>query len=124
MEENESGRTEEVVTAQLASSLAGVDYARDSIIAYEPVWAIGTGRAATGKQANETIGCIRSKIETLYGGEIARSMRILYGGSITASNIAEFVQQPEIDGALVGGASLKAVEFVSMVKQTSQIKVG
>jgi len=124
LEENESGRTEEVVTAQLDSSLAGVDYDRDSIIAYEPVWAIGTGRAATGKQANETIGFIRSKIEKLYGGEIARSMRILYGGSVTASNIAEFVQQPEIDGALVGGASLKAVEFVSMVKQTSQIKVG
>ncbi len=122
LEENEGGRAEEIVTEQLRSSLAGVDYPRSLIIAYEPVWAIGTGKAATGEQANETIGFIRGKIAKLYSDEIAQHMRILYGGSITADNIAEFVRQPEIDGALVGGASLKVTEFVSIVKQASQIR--
>jgi len=122
LDENEAGRTEEIVAEQLRSSLAGVDYPRSLIIAYEPVWAIGTGKAATGKQANETIGFIRRKIAELYSDEIARDMRILYGGSVTVTNATEFMQQPEIDGALVGGASLKASEFVSIVQQTSQIK--
>ena len=122
LEENEAGKTEEIVTGQLRSSLAGVDYPRSLIIAYEPVWAIGTGKAATGEQVNETIGFIRGKIAKLYSNEIAQDMRILYGGSVTADNIAEFVRQPEIDGALVGGASLNATEFVSIVKQTSQIQ--
>jgi len=122
LEENEAGRTEEIVTEQLRSSLAGIDYPRSLVIAYEPVWAIGTGKAATGEQANETIGFIRGKITKLYSNEIAHDMRILYGGSVTADNIAEFVQQPEIDGALVGGASLKATEFVSIVEQTSRIR--
>ncbi len=122
LEENEAGRTEEVVTEQLRSSLAGIDYLNGLVIAYEPVWAIGTGKAATGKQANETIGLIRRHIARLFDKEIAQDIRLLYGGSITADNIAEFVQQPEIDGALVGGASLKATEFLSIVKQTSEIK--
>ena len=122
LEENEGGMTEEVITEQIGSSLAGVDYSGDLIIAYEPVWAIGTGRSATGKQANETIGFIRTEIAELYSKEIARDMRILYGGSVTADNIAELVQQPDIDGALVGGASLKANEFVSIVEQTSRIR--
>ncbi len=122
LEENEAGKTEEIVTGQLRSSLAGVDYPRSLIIAYEPVWAIGTGKAATGEQVNETIGFIRGKIAKLYSNEIAQDMRILYGGSVTADNITEFVRQPEIDGALVGGASLKATEFVSIVKQASQIQ--
>ena len=122
LEENEAGRTEEVVTEQLRSSLAEIDYPSVLIIAYEPVWAIGTGRAATGKQANKTIGFIRRIISQKYDKEIAQDLRILYGGSVTADNAAEFVQQPEIDGALVGGASLKANEFLSIVKQTSEIK--
>jgi len=122
LEENEAGRTEEVVTEQLRSSLAGIDYPSGLIIAYEPVWAIGTGRAATGKQANETIGFIRQIISQKYGKKIAQDLRILYGGSVTADNTAEFMQQLEIDGALVGGASLKANEFLSIVKQTSEIK--
>jgi len=120
LEENESGRTEEILTEQLRSSLAGVDYPRSLIIAYEPVWAIGTGMAANGKQANETIGFIRDKIAELYSNKSAQDMRILYGGSVTVDNITEFVRQPEIDGALVGGASLKATDFVSIVKRTSE----
>jgi len=122
LEENEAGRTEEVVTGQVNSSLAGINDINGLTIAYEPIWAIGTGRAATGEQANETIGLIRRTISKLSGERVARDLRILYGGSVTADNATEFMQQPEIDGALVGGASLKATEFLSIVKQTSEIK--
>ena len=122
LEENEAGKTEEVVTGQLGSSLAGIGYLGGLIIAYEPVWAIGTGKAATGKQANETVGLIRHNVAKLCDEEVAREVRILYGGSVTAANAAEFMRQPEIDGALVGGASLKANEFMSIVKQTSEIR--
>ena len=120
--ENEAGKTEEVVSGQLKSSLAGIASLDGLIIAYEPVWAIGTGRAATGEQANETIAFIRRNISGLYDDKVAREIRILYGGSVTAANVAEFMPQPEIDGALVGGASLKAAEFLSIVTQTSAIK--
>ncbi len=118
--ENEAGKTAEIVTEQLRSSLAGISELNGLVIAYEPVWAIGTGRAATGRQANETITVIRNNIARLYGKETARDVHILYGGSVTADNAAEFMQQPEIDGALVGGASLKADQFLSIVKQTSE----
>ncbi len=121
-EENEAGRTESVVAKQLRSSLSGMDFVDGLIIAYEPIWAIGTGKAATGRQANETIGFIRQNVAKLYNKGIAQEMRILYGGSVTADNAAEFINQPEIDGALVGGASLKATEFLSIVTQTSEIK--
>ena len=121
-EENEAGRTEEVIAKQLRSSLAGIDFVDGLIIAYEPIWAIGTGKAATGEQANKTIGFIRQNIAKLYNEDLAQKMRILYGGSVTADNAAEFINQPEIDGALVGGASLKATQFLSIVKQTSKIK--
>jgi len=122
LEENEAGRTEEVITEQLSSSLVGIDSIGGLTIAYEPVWAIGTGKAATGKQANETIGFIRLTMSQKYGNRVAQDLRILYGGSVTGDNIAEFINQPEIDGALVGGASLKATKFLSIVKQTSEIK--
>jgi len=122
LEENEAGRTKEVLTEQLRSSLAEIDYLGGLIVAYEPIWAIGTGRAATGKQANETIGFIRRSISKLYNDEIAQNIRILYGGSVTAANATEFMQQLEIDGALVGGASLKAGQFLGIVKQTSEIR--
>jgi len=121
-EENEAGRTKEMVTGQLKSSLAGINDINGLTIAYEPIWAIGTGRAATGEQANATIGLIRRTISKLYGERVAMDLRILYGGSVTADNATEFMQQPEIDGALVGGASLKADQFLSIVRQTSEIR--
>jgi len=122
LEENEAGKTEEVVTEQLSSSLADINDPDGLTIAYEPVWAIGTGKAATGEQANKTISFIRQNIARLYDDKLAQKMRILYGGSVTAANAAEFMQQPDIDGALVGGASLKATEFLSIVTQTSVLK--
>jgi len=122
LEQNEAGLTTEVVTKQLKSALVGIDDLSKMIIAYEPIWAIGTGRAATGKQANQTIDFIRRTISQQYGEGIAQDLRILYGGSVIADNATEFMQQPEIDGALVGGASLKADQFLNIVKQTSEIR--
>ena len=122
LEENEAGKTAEVVTGQLESSLADIAAVDGLVIAYEPIWAIGTGRAATGEQSNEIISLIRQCISRLYDDKVSRDMRILYGGSVTAANATEFMRQPEIDGALVGGASLKADEFLSIVMQTSEIR--
>ena len=122
LEENEAGKTSEVVTGQLESSLADIAAVDGLVIAYEPIWAIGTGRAATGEQSNEIISLIRQYITRLYDDKVSRGMRILYGGSVTAANATEFMRQPEIDGALVGGASLKADEFLSIVMQTSEIR--
>jgi triosephosphate isomerase len=122
LEENEAGKTAEVVTGQLASALIDITDINGLVIAYEPVWAIGTGRAAKGNQSNETIGLIRETAANLVGRSTAREIRILYGGSVTADNIAEFVNQPEIDGGLVGGASLKADQFVAIVQKTRDIK--
>ncbi len=121
-EENKAGKTEEVLTKQLSSPSARLYLLGGIVIAYEPIWAIGTGRPATGEQANKTIGFIRQYIAEEQGKGIAQDVRILYGGSVNAENIAEFVKKPEIDGALVGGASLKASEFLSIVKQTAEIK--
>ncbi len=122
LEEYEAGKTEEVVARQLTASSERIYYLSGLIIAYEPVWAIGTGKAATGEQANKTVGFIRQTISHQHGKGVAHDVRILYGGSVTADNIAEFVEQAEIDGALVGGASLKADQFLSIVRQTSEIK--
>jgi triosephosphate isomerase len=122
LEENEAGKTEEVLTRQLTASSERVYYLSGLVIAYEPVWAIGTGRSATGEQASKTIAFIRQLVLHQHGSEVADNVRILYGGSVTADNIAEFMIYPEIDGALVGGASLKADDFVSIVKQTADIR--
>jgi triosephosphate isomerase len=122
LEENEAGRTEEVLTKQLTASSERLYYLGGLVIAYEPVWAIGTGKSATGEEANKTIGFIRQTVSNQHGSDIAENVRILYGGSVTADNIAEFMSQPEIDGALVGGASLKGDDFLSIAKQTSEIR--
>ncbi len=121
LEENQSGRTIEVLDSQLEQALTGVEDVATLVIAYEPVWAIGTGKSAGAEQANKTITTIRKKLGSLYNEEIASDVRILYGGSTSADNIAEFASQPEIDGALAGGASLKPEQFISMVSQTSAI---
>jgi len=120
--ENEAGKTEEVVNRQVAAALTGIEPVSNLVIAYEPVWAIGTGKAASGKQAAATIQFIRDVLAKLWNKSIAQDLRILYGGSVTSANIAEFISHPEIDGALVGGASLKAEEFASIVEQTAEIK--
>jgi triosephosphate isomerase len=120
--EREGGDTEKVLTRQLEHGLAGIEDLDGIVIGYEPVWAIGTGVAATGGQANDTIGFIRRCLAGLYNEEAADRIRIQYGGSVNAENIAEFVSQPEIDGALVGGASLKTEQFISIVKQTAKIR--
>jgi triosephosphate isomerase len=122
LEENEAGKTKERLIKQLGSPSAQIYYSSGLILAYEPVWAIGTGRAASGKQANDTIAFIRQRISKQYGKGIAQQVRILYGGSVSSANITEFINQPEIDGALVGGASIKADEFLGIVRQTSEIK--
>ncbi len=118
LEENEAGRTAEVVSRQVRNGLEGLDLSDAGVvIAYEPVWAIGTGRAATPEGANAVVASIiRPALAELFGQNIARAVRVLYGGSVKASNAAEFFQQPEIDGALVGGASLKASEFIPIVQ--------
>ena len=122
LEENEAGQTQAVISRQLRLSLDGIGDLDSLVVAYEPVWAIGTGRAATGAQANETVGFIRRVLSELFGAGKAAAVRILYGGSVTAANIAEFIGQPEIDGALVGGASLKALEFISIADQAAKLK--
>jgi len=122
LEENEAGKTQDVLTRQVRGALNGVEPVRDLVVAYEPVWAIGTGKAASGKQAATTIQFIRDVVSELWNKIVAQDLRILYGGSVTSANVAEFVSLPEIDGALVGGASLKADEFVNIVKKASEIK--
>jgi triosephosphate isomerase len=122
LEENEAGRTKEVVSRQVSAALSGVEPVGDLVIAYEPVWAIGTGRAASSDQAAATIQSVREVLGKVWSKSLAQDLRILYGGSVTSANIAEFVSRPEIDGALVGGASLKAEEFVSIVEKTAEIK--
>jgi triosephosphate isomerase (TIM) len=122
LEEREGGRTEEVITRQVSEGLADIPDPGDLVVAYEPIWAIGTGKAATGPQANETIGLIRRVVGGRCGGTVAEGVRLLYGGSVTAANILEFVSQSEIDGSLVGGASLKAGDFASIAEQTARAK--
>ncbi len=117
--ENESGQTAAVVTRQVKAGLEGipVDQAGKIVIAYEPVWAIGTGRASSGENANAVVAnYIRPTLQSLFGREVAEAVRVLYGGSVKGDIAAEFFTQPEIDGALVGGASLKADDFVAITK--------
>ncbi|HEX6303972.1 MAG TPA: triose-phosphate isomerase [Anaerolineales bacterium] len=123
LEEREAGRTEEVVSRQMRDGLKGIELAEGStagnslIIAYEPVWAIGTGRAATPQDANGVIAeVIRSALVESFGEAAGEETRVLYGGSVKANNAADFFSQANIDGALVGGASLKMEEFVKITQ--------
>ncbi len=115
LQQNEAGTTNPVVGNQVRAAVAGctADQVRGLVFAYEPIWAIGTGKAATAAGANAVIAfAIRGPLADLYGEEVAQAVRVQYGGSVTAKNIDEFIVQPEIDGALVGGASLKPEDFI------------
>jgi len=119
LEEIEVGRAAGVISRQVREALLGLDIldAERIVIAYEPVWAIGTGRAATAAGANTLIrNVIRPTLASLFGEDIAQSVRVLYGGSVDPGNAGDFFRQPEIDGALVGGASLKARSFIDIVE--------
>jgi triosephosphate isomerase (TIM) len=116
LEQNERGEAEAVVTSQVRAALAGVEYLSAVVIAYEPIWAIGTGRAATPEGANATTALIRRTMAEIGGQPIADGLQVQYGGSVTAENFGAFIAQPDIDGALVGGASLKADQFIEIVR--------
>lgn len=118
-EEHEAGKTEEVIRRQVHGSLGNLpaEQAHEIVIAYEPIWAIGTGKSATAEDASKVISLIRQLFGEMYGGEAAHACRILYGGSVTSANISEFVSVPDIDGALVGGASIKP-DFVDILRKT------
>ncbi len=119
LEEREAGKTDAVVQRQVRGALAGLsaELASGVVMAYEPVWAIGTGRAATPEDAARVIEAdIRGTLAEMFGDEVAQAVRVLYGGSVKPHNAAEFFASPQIDGALVGGASLKADQFVAIVR--------
>ena len=120
LKEREAGAANGVIERQVAGALQGVTAAEMAkvIIAYEPVWAIGTGKTATPEQANEIHSFIRIKVQVAYGKEVAGSLRIQYGGSVTPENVSALMSMPDIDGALVGGASLKPESFAALVKFT------
>ena len=125
LEQNEAGLTEEWVSGQVRAALADLtaDQAKELVLAYEPIWAIGTGKPASGAGANSVIGLVvRGTIASLFGEETAQAIRIQYGGSVKPANIVEFMSQPEIDGALVGGACLKADSFVAITRAAAEIK--
>jgi triosephosphate isomerase len=125
LEENEAGRTHEVITRQVRDGLRDCQHhlAHHISIAYEPVWAIGTGRAASAQQANQAMGEIRRVVAETFDKETAERTRILYGGSVTAANASELMDQAEIDGALVGGASLKLEAFTTIVSAAAGLSI-
>ena len=116
LDERERGVTEEVVTGQVREGLDGVGDLENVVIAYEPVWAIGTGKTATPEQAQEVHASIRRTVQDIYGETAAGRLRIQYGGSVKPSNAAELFSMPDIDGGLIGGASLKAEDFTAIVR--------
>ena len=122
LEQRELGITMELIALQIKSALAGVsaDKLRKCVIAYEPIWAIGTGKTATAEQAGEVCSNIRAAIRGLYGARVARSVTIQYGGSMNPKNAAELLAQPDIDGGLIGGAALKAGDFVEIINAANQ----
>jgi triosephosphate isomerase len=123
LEDRDAGRTERVLAAQVRGSLANLPAERLSelVVAYEPIWAIGTGRAARPEDAYDAAKLIRALLGEMYNRETAERVRVQYGGSVTAANVSDFAALPEIDGSLVGGASLKG-EFVEIVRLTAVAK--
>ncbi|HEY8739919.1 MAG TPA: triose-phosphate isomerase [Candidatus Dormibacteraeota bacterium] len=117
LEENESGQTEAVLGRQVPAALHGVDEAQGTevVLAYEPIWAIGSGRTATPDHAQQSCALIRRLVAEALGNAVGEAVRVLYGGSVNAANSAELMAQPDIDGALVGGASLVAEDFVQII---------
>lgn len=117
LEQREAGETDALVSGQVQAGLAGIDAEQVAgvVIAYEPIWAIGTGRTATDEQANETIATIRKTLSSMYGQAVADKVRIQYGGSMNPKNVKGLMAQSEIDGGLIGGASLKAEDFAAVV---------
>ena len=115
LEERETGKTESVLAKQIEEGFKGIEDIKKIVVAYEPIWAIGTGRTATAEQANETIGFIRRKIGEMFCPKCAENVRIQSGGSMNAGNCKELMAMPEIDGGLIGGASLKAPDFAAIV---------
>ena len=122
LEQRELGVTMDLISYQVKVALAGVpaDKMRHVVIAYEPIWAIGTGKTATAEQAAEVCESIRVVIRKLYGARVARAVTIQYGGSMNAKNAAELLAQPDIDGGLIGGASLKPADFTTIVNAANQ----
>ena len=118
LEQRQANETVDVLTRQTRGGLVGLTIGADFVVAYEPVWAIGTGLAADGPTAQEAISLIRSTVRET-AGAVADDVRILYGGSVTPDNIEEFMAQPDIDGGLVGGASLKADSFSALIDKTA-----
>ena len=117
LDQREAGVTKTLVQYQMQSALSGLtnDDVKTAVIAYEPIWAIGTGKTATDEDANQVIGYIRAQVEADFGKETADAVRIQYGGSMKPNNVVGLMAQPEIDGGLVGGASLKAEDFAAIV---------
>ena len=122
LEQREKDLTVDYINYQVKAALAGIDgtQVRRCIIAYEPIWAIGTGKTATAEQAEEVCSAIRAVIRKLYGARTARAVSILYGGSMNAKNAAELLAMPDIDGGLIGGASLKPADFATIIAATAQ----
>ena len=122
LEQREAGITDEWITMQIKAALAGVtaDKIKKIVIAYEPIWAIGTGKTATPEQAEQVCQMIRTVIRKLFGAAIARGVSILYGGSMNEKNAEELLAQPDIDGGLIGGASLVSEKFVKIIEAANQ----
>ena len=116
LEVREAGEHVAHVLAQVEADLAGVVDPKSVVIAYEPIWAIGTGKVAGPEDAQEVCSAIRNRLAELYPGDVADAMRIIYGGSVKASNIVDIMEQADIDGALVGGASLEAEGFAKIAR--------
>lgn len=118
LEQREAGETNAWVSGQIEGALKGLtaEQVAVSVIAYEPIWAIGTGKSSTSADANDTCGVVRQTVEKLYSKEVAEAVRIQYGGSVKPENIAEYMAQSDIDGALVGGASLEVDSFLALLE--------